>query len=62
MDEQAVIVLFVFKWSQCKMETIRACQSYLGPAAEKNIWKLYLLTLSFIFFAFSKIPGNPELH
>ena len=30
MDEQAVILLFVFKWSKCKMELIRACLCHLG--------------------------------
>ena len=35
MDEQAVILLFVFKWWKCKMELIRAWSCYLnwtGPS------------------------------
>ena len=33
MDEQAVILLFVFKWQKCKAELIRACPCYLSCPA-----------------------------
>ena len=40
MDEQAVILLFVFKWWKCKMELIRAWSCYLnwtGPSLGQAI-------------------------
>ena len=43
------------------METIRACQRYLGPAAEKYFKITVLVDCMIYFFPFSKIPRKPEL-
>ena len=37
MDEQAVILLFVFKWQKCKAELIRACPCYLSCLAPAQV-------------------------
>ena len=41
MDEQAVILLFVFKWQKCKAELIRACPCYLSCLAPAHSYKCY---------------------